>query len=255
MRLYLIPVMGVCFAVDGLLLVAANRLARGPGSPLRLLLAAQLAAVYAAASLQLDLGMTPAAIGRILCLLVVCVVAYGVDLRALSTAAVYLLLTTAALLLAGAMGGGRSDLVVAAVLVVLLQCLLCLQRGGKQERVSVRLQYGGATLQLTALRDTGNTLCDPVTGEKVLVLDAAAANALLGLRPQQLRDPVTTMETAGIAGLRLIPYRTINGQGLLLALRIQDASIDGKRRSIMTAFAPMEFGAESGIRALTGGLV
>ncbi len=75
-------------------------------------------------------------------------------------------------------------------------------------------------MQLIALRDTGNTLRDPLTGEQVLVAGADVGEKLLGLTAQQLRNPVETVAQSTLRGLRLIPYRGV-GQpgGMLLAVR------------------------------------
>ena len=59
--------------------------------------------------------------------------------------------------------------------------------------VPVRLTLGGRRVFLSALRDSGNTLCDPVTGEAVLVADWRCAARLLphdGLRAADFAAPL-----------------------------------------------------------------
>lgn len=129
--------------------------------------------------------------------------------------------------------------------------LACLILGKQQNLIPVELTYGDQTLQLLALRDTGNTLRDPVTGKCVLVVGADTAQQLTGLSSQELRDPLGTMET--VPGLRLIPYQTVGNSGFLLAIWIPKAKIGGKQGSAIVALSPQVF--ESHYQALTGGTI
>ena len=106
-------------------------------------------------------------------------------------------------------------------------------------------------MRLTALRDTGNSLRDPITGKPVLIVGADIAEKLTGLSPAALRDPVRTM--GSLPGLRLIPYRTVGNTGFLLALRIPSVKIGNRQGSALVAFSPHILG--SGYQALTGGTV
>lgn len=120
-----------------------------------------------------------------------------------------------------------------------------------QNLIPVELSYGGKTLTLTALRDTGNTLRDPVTGRQVLIVEADIAGKLTGLTPADLQDPVNTMGT--IPGLRLIPYKTVGNTGFLLGLNIPQAKIGNRQGSAIVAFSPHSLGTN--FQALTGGTV
>jgi len=111
------------------------------------------------------------------------------------------------------------------------------------------LKMCGQTLHLTALRDTGNTLRDPITGKGILVVDAQTAAKLTGLEPAALCDPVSTISK--FPGLRLIPYRTVGGTGFLLALQVRDAKIGNRQGSILVALSPNCLGNH--YQALTGG--
>ena len=122
-------------------------------------------------------------------------------------------------------------------------------------RSAVELSWGGKRERLLALRDTGNTLRDPVTGQSVLIVDAAAAWRLLGLTRQQLQKPVETVAAGEFPGLRLIPYSTVGqSNGMLAALRMENVMIDQWRGSTLVAFASAGLDAEGGYRALTGGV-
>ena len=129
-------------------------------------------------------------------------------------------------------------------------------KSGKGTYVPVELTYGGKTYKLTALHDTGNMLSDPVTGQQVLVAGADIGFDIFGFTPNQLADPIVTMEKSPICGLRLIPYRAV-GQtaGMLLAVRLDKVMINGQRAGDLVAFAPDSFGKTEAYQALTGGFV
>lgn len=125
----------------------------------------------------------------------------------------------------------------------------------EEERcVPVRLCHGGRMVQLLALRDTGNTLRDPVSGEPVLVLGAEAARRLTGLTAAQLRSPVETVASGVLPGLRLVPYRAVGSSGMLAALRLDGVWIDGKPAGRLAAFTPEGLDGRDAFQALTGGM-
>lgn len=128
--------------------------------------------------------------------------------------------------------------------------LSCLVLGKRHQYIPVELTCSGQTVTLTALRDTGNTLRDPVTGRQVLIVDADIAKKLLGLSPAMLQDPVTNL--TAVHGLRLIPYKTIGNTGFLLATHILQAKIGNKKGSVLVAFSPQIFGSH--YQALAGGI-
>ena len=118
----------------------------------------------------------------------------------------------------------------------------------------MRLCWGDREMNILALKDTGNTLRDPLTGEQVLVAGADVGKELLGLTPHQLQNPV---ETVGrIPGLRLIPYHAVGQPGsMLLALRIQNAQIGNRKAQPLVAFAPQVLARGELYQMLTGGVV
>ena len=137
----------------------------------------------------------------------------------------------------------------------------CTARHGGGEIVPLRLAYGAASVPVRALRDTGCTLCDPVTGERALVAEAGALQALLpgaAIRPAELRDPAALLLRLHAQDpqlpLRLLSYRSVGTQaGLLLALRCETVAADGRRRSCLAAFSPTPVSDGGNYDALTGG--
>ena len=256
MRSYALLVMVLNFVVEMLLLLGADRLYPGGISWDRLILGAALAGLYAGACLLP--GFTPfdGALARILCLLLVAFLVYGISANGLRKAAVFLLLNLALDGVSSGVGADSIWLHAAWTAVAVLLCVVGFHgRGGKQY-VPVEISHGGKQLCLTALCDTGNALIDPVTGRSVLVVEADAAMALTGLTNRQLRTPLETMVTAKIPGLRLIPYRTVGqSTGFMLGLRMQNVKINGKSACGLVAFAPESLGTEGTHQALTGGAV
>lgn len=247
MRLYLIPVMGMCLGVDGLLLMAAKHLGGGEDREGCLPLAAALGALYAGVSampgsVAQELGL------RLLSLVAVGVVAFG--LRQLRCIAMYILLS----LSVGRLVRGLDILAGLGMAVILLLCLMG-GRPGKGRTVPVMLRYGQKQLKLEALCDTGNLLRDPVTGERVLVAGEYVAKALLGLERRQLEDPVETLRKQPVPGLRLLPYSSVGGSGFMLAMRLRGGRCGKPEGGVLVAFAPSGLEMNGKYHALTGGAV
>lgn len=241
--------------VELLLLLGTNRLCGYPTGWLRTALAAMLGGVYAAGCMLPGFRFMGNALWRIVSLVTISMAAFGLCRSTLSRGAVFALLHMAlGGIVQGMADGGIASLIVGAGGIFAL-CLLSFRGSiGGRQLIPVELHYGGKHLCLTALRDTGNTLRDPVTGGSVLVVGADAASALTGLSPQQLKRPVETMGT--IPGLRLIPYRAVGQEaGFLLALRINHVKIGSWQGSALVAFAPEGLGGGGEYQALTGGAV
>lgn len=243
MEVYLDLVMILNFTVDFLLLLGTNRLSGFPLGPRRCAAAAALGAVYSGACLLRGFRFLSGTLWRLVSLGLMACIAFGWGHGALKRGGVFMLLSMA---LGGmALSFGRGDF-FAIVLGAGLIWLLCRAAFGEQiggrEYVPLELWYEGRTASLIALRDTGNTLRDPITGEPVLVIGEETAGKLTGLTQAQLRHPLETLARRPIPGLRLIPYRAV-GQGgsMLLAMKLR-AKLDGREQSAIVAFAPEGLG-------------
>ena len=252
MTVYLDGVLLLNFLVDFLLLLAASRLC---GFPVRIARAAAggaLGALYAVFCLLPGFAFLGNLLWRTVSLWAMATIAYGFSQSALRRGLVFAFLSFA---LGGAvMGigkGGILGIVCAAGVLCLLCCVGFRGRLGVNTYLPVELSYGEKRLKLTALRDTGNTLCDPVTGQQVLVVGADVAQKLTGLTPHQLKTPVESV--GAIPGLRLIPYHSVGGCGFMLALRLQGVKIGSWKGSTLVAFAPEGLNKEGAYQALTGG--
>ena len=154
------------------------------------------------------------------------------------------------------MGFGRTGMGMLILAAMGIWGLCRIGFGGSvgQEYVPVEIRYGKRSVRLTALRDTGNALRDPMTGEQVLVIGAEVAGKLCDLSREQLLHPMETM--LKYQGFRLIPFHTV-GQagGMLLAMRFSDVTVGNRRGSAIVAFAPEPIGRGDVYQALTGGAI
>ena len=254
--IYADVVMGLNFLVDFLLLLGTDRLSGYPSSPGKAAMAAGLGAVYSGVCLMPGFRFLGNWLWRVVFLGLMAVIAFGINRTALRRGLIFLVLSMA---LGGiALGFGSPDQtgVVIAAAGLWLVCRYGLRTVGEQTYVPVELTHQGKKLKLLALRDTGNTLRDPLTGEQVLVAGADVAGELLGLTEEQLQHPVESLAKGILPGLRLVPYRAV-GQpgGMLLALRFPGAVIGKNRGDPLVAFAPQELGRGEVYRMLTGGAV
>lgn len=255
MEIYLDLVMALNFMVDFLLLLGTNRLSGFPAQPWRCAWAALLGAVYSGACLLPGFSFLGNLFWRGISLCLMGTIAYGIHFAALKRGALFLLLSLAMAGIALHMGQENLLSVVLCVLLCLLLCMIGFggQAGG-QEFLPLQIALGDKSASLIALRDTGNTLRDPMTGEPVIVISASVAGRLTGLTQQQLQNPLETLSSSILPGLRLIPYHTIgNAGGFMLAKRFEDVVIAGKRKSTLVAFAAEGLGNGEIYQALTGG--
>ena len=251
--MYLDLYMLLNFGVDYLLLLGTQRLSGTHGNGCRLLGAAVMGAAYSGLCLVPGFSFLAGMLWRLVFLGLVSAIAFGVTTSAWRRCGIFIVLSMAL--------GGMAVLAGSGQLFRLLVCggglwLLCsFAFGGSPGRQLVPLQIsqGSKRLSLTALKDTGNSLRDPISGEQVLVLGCQQAEKLTGLSREQLEKPMETLERNPGRGLRLVPYHAVGKTGLLLAMRMEEVRWDGKKRGCVVAFAPNELGGEE-FQALLGGM-
>ncbi len=257
MTVYLDLAVLLNFVIDLMLLLGTNRLAGFPAAPGRSAGAAALGAVYGGACLLPGFFFLGNLLWRVVCMGLMGLIAFGWNRSAVMRTGLFVLLSMALGGLALAVGSGSFW---AGILCAVGLWLLCAVgfggKAGQREYMPLRICREDREVNLIALRDTGNTLCDPITGEQVLIIGPAAAAKLTGLTQQQLASPLETMASKPIPGLRIIPYRAVGRSGgMLLALRFRDVQVGKKRMDALVAFAPE--GLETGgcYQALTGGAI
>ena len=244
------------FGVNFLLLTGVNRLY---GCSIRLgrtAIAAGIGGIYAGACVAPGFSFLGNTLWRIVFLGIVSAAAFGLNRRCLRQGGIYFLLSMALGGIAVGMGQTGAFEVLVSAVVVLVLCFAGFRGNLVRGFSPVTLVYGGRIKELTALRDTGNGLKDPITGEAVLVVGSDVATEMLGIAPGDLQDPLLAMEKRLFPGLRLIPYCSVgNPHGLLLAMRMDEVMLDRERVSDLVAFAPEPIGRGEGYQALAGGIL
>lgn len=255
--------------VDYLLLLAAAHLAGEPLRRGRMALAAVLGGLCASAIFLpgwafLGNPLCKLALGTALAL-----TAFGGSRRLLRVSLVFFGVSAA-------FGGGVLALVfflgapavldLKTALVAAAGCYLFLTavfrrtaRHGGGELAVATLELKGRTVRLTALRDTGNTLTDPVTGKGVLVCEGERVTGLFpdGECPgsEELAHPVEALtRRRGDPRWRLLPYRAVGvSHALLLCVRVDRARV-GKEEygPILVALSPTPVADGGGYSALIG---
>lgn len=281
MVVYLDLVVGLNGLLDYLLLCVCGRVTASPLRRWRIGLAAGIGGLYAALSLLPEFSFLGGLFWQIVFGVVLCLIAFGPG-RGLIRRSVVLFLLAAAfsglVLALTELFSAPGALVEGRVYYPISLGVLLLTGGGAYgvmkwglSRMShhggdvaeLEIALGENRVKLTALRDTGNTLRDPISGCQVLVADFSVLQKLLPqarLRQEQFSEPAGLMEQlrayAPQAAFRLIPYKAVGVEhGLLLALRPEEVKIGGKREQLLVGFSPVRVSDGGGYEALLGGVV
>lgn len=254
MEAYLDIVIVLYFAIHVLLLVGVNRLFGFSAGVMRAGCAAAIGSMYAAVCVLPGFHFLGNILWRCVVLAGMGAVSFGLQRSAIGRTALFVVVSMALSGIVLGLENGSFFAAATAAAFVWIVCVLLLQgKIGETEFVPVMVRSKRATVHITALVDTGNTLRDPISGEGVLVLDADTAYKLAGLTHQQLMTPLETVASGTVQGLRLIPFRSV-GQpyGMLLAQRMEEVKIRKRKSGTLVAFAPMELSGAGHYQALTG---
>lgn len=254
--------------IDYLLLLCSARLAGEPLARLRFALGALVGGGYAVALFLPGMGFLYHPLCRLAAAVLMVLMAFSRSRRLLRQVLIFFALACAfgGGVLAVSLFGGRalafgpgvyySAIDVKTVLVSAACCYAALSllfRRWGQHSVSrgelepVTLKFYDKELTLTALRDTGNTLTDPVTGQPVLVAEGACLSLLFppGLGPERrdTHDPAGALERLNEqwpGRFRLLPYRAVGTEcGLLLAVRMDRVELGGQAQAgVLVALSP-----------------
>lgn len=125
--------------------------------------------------------------------------------------------------------------------------------------VHIELRRAGRSASFTALRDTGNALRDPISGDGVIIAEASAILPLFDGKTGEilLKRGLSAADKAarlasGPARWRVIPYSSVGVEGgLLLAFRPDAAYLDGKKRpGLLVALSPTPLSEGGGYSAI-----
>lgn len=139
-----------------------------------------------------------------------------------------------------AMGAGRFLLLAGGTWLCLsgLSALSDSLRTGRKNIYPITLACRGKVQSFYGFYDTGNILADPVNGEPVSIVKPEILEAMLSKetadRLKHLKENPGELESTELAGLhpRFLPYQTIGGQGVLLAVTLEDLMIHTPREVV-----------------------
>lgn len=245
----------------------------------RLLAAAALGGVYAVAAVLPGLGFLQGWLFQALCVGLMLPVAFGLKRNTIKQGLFFLALSFAfggvVLLVVQAaepdcvMLKGRAYYAVSMPAMLLLAGVCYFIAGAilkgcgthtGGDIIPVKLLLEGRELELYALRDTGNTLRDPMTGQTVMVVDGQQLLRLfpaVSLGQEAFTDPPQAMQELAqwYPGCRfcLLSYRAVGVEaGLLLAVRCR-GKFGKKTVPLLAAFGPRQLGER--FNALWGGAI
>lgn len=248
--------------VDYLLCLASARICGLYLKRLRYLLAAVFGAAYSVLVLLPGLDVLAAWPGKLCAAGAMSLIAYGGEKRPLRCCAVFLAVAAA---FGGALwamsmsagAGGAAPLSLGVLIPAFALCYaglsLIFRRRAKladKARVAVELSFLGREARFMALLDTGNSLCDPVSGMEVMVVSAHALSQVFAAYPGLAGgSAVEIVERAAavpeLAGrFRLVPYSAVGGAGLLAAFRPDSLTVDGKPQPELLAALSDELNAD-----------
>lgn len=254
MGIYLDLLMLLNFAINYCLLTATARITGAHTALWRLGAGAVLGAIYATLTVLPGFSFLGKNLWRAVFLGLMAAVAFGFERGTLRKGAILLGLS---FLLGGVAFGlqlrGFWSLILAGGSLVVLGYLFWGKAMGHAgELVPVRITLGEREVKLTALRDSGNTLKDPFTGEAVLVVQGSSAKVLLG--SIDLKSPADAVAAwKGKGKPRLLPYHALGGKGMLFAVRCDGVCIGGRSAGTLVAFSPEELSVTGEYQALAGG--
>lgn len=252
MVLYCILVGILSFAVNFLLLLGTNRLINALSRIKCIMIGAIIAAAHNVICVAMDFRVFGSIWWNLAFLFISGLVAFGLSYKSVAKTLLFMLLSMALSWLTAGTGGGMWMGFAGAMFIFFLCLHLVEQRKEHSNLTPVELCYQNTRVSIWALRDTGNKLIDPLSGNPVLVVGPKVAEMLLGLSKTQLEHPV---ESVGkLPGLRLIPYHTVGqDNGFLLGMKLSKIRIGNWQGSSVVAFAPCGLGERQMYQGLIGG--
>lgn len=240
-------------AVNYLILLATGKLGGVTLKRLRLGFGAVIGGIYAVLTVLPQTAFMTSAAMKLVSAVFMLLAAFGREKHFLRISVMFFAVSAAfggavyaVSLLGGGTGGGTPYVPISARVLLLsfaasyLMITLVFRRVAKRaerEILSVEIVFNGKKAKLTALRDTGNTLSDPVSGSHVMVAEEAVFRELISLEAAEAisrtSDPVEQMvvlgRMPGNAGrFRLIPFSAVGvSSGVLLCFRPDELRIDG----------------------------
>lgn len=249
MRWLVFWALAIRYLVLFMLLMGTNQLCGAGICAMRLLVGSVVGVIYGALCTEQELFFLGNRFWYFIFTILIGLCSFGMTKNSLRPIMIFVLIN----LILDGVATDQTD-ILSGVLSLLGLCVLYVvgfwQCSG--QLIPVEIFHHGQKIKLTAFRDTGHQLRDPLTGKSVLIVGADMALKLAGLTSQQLKDPVQSVVLS--KGLRLIPYNTIGQAGaLMLAMEVDEVRIGKKKYNAIIAFAPENFGENGCYQALAGG--
>ena len=122
-------------------------------------------------------------------------------------------------------------------------------RRKRSQRVClVRMRFDGREREFPALVDSGNLLEEPVSGTPVIFLKGKAAKLLPKELLSAMKNGVASLSLPEAGKLRVIPGKTVSGEGILLAAVPENISLrsgrgwETRRALVAVDFSDGDFG-------------
>ena len=115
-------------------------------------------------------------------------------------------------------------------------CLRRLEELRRSPTVRCELRLFGHSTAFTALRDTGNSLHDPISGKRVLIAEEALLSPLFSepLPKAEAAERMLLLRGTELGSrCRLVSCNSVGGESLLLCFRADSAKIDGEETSLL----------------------
>lgn len=93
------------------------------------------------------------------------------------------------------------------------------------DRVKIRIVNGDSTVNATALSDSGNSLCDVISERPVVIVNSELGDKIFG-KENCRRLSALDVDLIGGMKIRMIPFRTVRGEGVLAAAECDFVSTD-----------------------------
>lgn len=266
--------------IDYILLLATAKITGRSALRWRMLISSVLGGIYSVLSILPGCGFLQSVFVKLSAAALMVFVVYGYDGRFLRTYLVFLAVSASfagaviAFMMLGGRTPGTSPLISVSLKVLTVSFAACygifslfFSRLTKQRVeggvTKLRISLGKRTAEIAALRDSGNVLTDPVSGDPVIICDLEAVAPILDKRTAEILRQRETDPASALRDLensmcsvrfRLIPYSALGVRsGMLAAFRPDGIEIDGKsEKNGLVAIAPSGAFAGNGYSALTG---
>lgn len=105
------------------------------------------------------------------------------------------------------------------------------RRAPKDSIATVKIAYKGKTVSLTALVDTGNSLCETFSGFPVILGEFDSLEKII---PKAVREFIDGEDVSSSPDMRLVMHKTVSGTGVLPVFRPDYIEVKSVSHSIKT---------------------